>query len=95
MISDRELFIQMLERDVVNIYEGLANNNSLLKLPAVQERAFSYADIGINYLTELLFGSSSSNCTVDEASNMAKMVADDKINAYRERLKKQKQEMDN
>ena len=48
----------------------------------------------IEYLTNLLFGADE-NTSIEEASEMAKLVADDKINSYRERLKKQKEEMKN
>lgn len=94
MLTDRELFVQMIERDVMNLYGQLSKQYSLLSLGPVQEKIYSYADIGIEYLTNLLFGADE-NTSIEEASEMAKLVADDKINSYRERLKKQKEEMKN
>lgn len=92
MLTDRELFVQMIERDVTNLYDILAQNNNILKIVPIQEKIFSYADIGINYLTNLLFGKESENASIDEASEVAKMVAEDKISEYREKLKRKKQE---
>ena len=94
MITDRELFVQMIERDVVNLYSQLAKQNSLLALKPVQDKIYSYADMGIEYLTNLLFGIEE-NSTLDEASEMAKLVAEDKINYYRDKLKNKKVEMNN
>lgn len=94
MITDRELFVQMVERDVINLYNYLAKENSILALKPVQDKIYSYADIGIEYITNLLFGEDS-NTTIDEASEMARLVSEDKINHYRDRLKNKKAEMNN
>lgn len=92
MITDRELFIQMIERDVINLYNQLAKQNSILTLKPVQDKIYSYADVGIEYITNLLFGTDNS-VNIDEASEMARLVAEDKINHYRDRLKNKKAEM--
>ncbi len=92
MITDKELFVQMIERDVVNLYNQLARQNSILTLKPVQDKIYSYADVGIEYLTNLLFGTDN-DATLDDASEMARLVAEDKINHYRDRLKNKKAEM--
>lgn len=92
MITDRELFVQMIERDVINLYNQMARQNSILTLKPVQDKIYSYADVGIEYVTNLLFGSDD-NTNIEEATEMAKLVAEDKINHYRDRLKNKKAEM--
>ena len=32
MLTDKEIFVQMLERDVVTLYSSLSNNNALLQM---------------------------------------------------------------
>lgn len=90
MITDKQLFVQMLERDVLNLYEMLVQRVPLCSLPMVKQTAFSYADKGIEYITNLLFGIDE-NSSIDEASDMAKLIANDKIEEYREKLRKQKE----
>lgn len=92
MLTDRELFVQMIERDVINLYNQLAKQNSILTLKPVQDKIYSYADVGIEYITNLLFGTDNS-VNIDEAGEMARLVAEDKINHYRDRLKNKKAEM--
>lgn len=92
MLTDRELFVQMVERDVVNLYNQIARQNSLLTLKPVQDKIYSYADMGIEYVTNLLFGPDD-NTNIDEATEMARLVAEDKINYYRDRLKNKKAEI--
>ena len=92
MVTDKELFVQIIERDIENLYRNLAKKNSILNIPLVQDRLSSYADTGVEYLTKLLFGEDD-KATADEASEMAKLVAEDKINHYRDKLKNKKAEM--
>ena len=68
MITDKQLFVQMLERDVLNLYETLVQRVPLCSLPMVKQTAFSYADKGIEYITNLLFGIDE-NSSIDEASD--------------------------
>lgn len=89
MLSDRELFIQIVERDVLNLYQIMAQKQSLLNIPAIENTIFSYADKGIEYVTNLLFGSDK-NTDIDEASEIAKLVVNDKIEEYRKKIREQK-----
>ena len=88
MLSDRELFVQMVERDVVNLYQNFAGQQALLRIPAVQNAIFKYADTGIEYVTNMLFGTDGKG-TIDEATEIAKMVANDKIEEYRKKIREQ------
>lgn len=89
MLSDRELFVQIIERDVLNLYQSLAKTQNLLNLPMVENMVFSYADKGIEYITNLFFGIES-NVDIEEASEIAKLVANDKIEEYRNKIREQK-----
>ena len=89
MLSDRELFVQIIERDVLNLYQNFAQQQALLNIPAVQNTIFGYADKGIEYITNMLFGRDGSG-TVEEASEIAKMVVNDKIEEYRKKIREQK-----
>ena len=89
MLSDRELFVQIVERDVLNLYQNLAQKQSFLNIPMVENTIFSYADKGIEYVTNLLFGVDC-DTDIDEASEIAKMVVNDKIEEYRNRIREQK-----
>lgn len=89
MISDRELFVQIVERDVLNLYQSLAQKQSLLNIPMVENTIFKYADQGIEYVTNLLFGVDGQG-DIDEASEVAKMVVNDKIEEYRKKIREQK-----
>ena len=90
MLTDKEIFVQMLERDVVAQYSNLSNNNALLQMLPVKEKIYSYADYGISYLSDLLFGSDEEKIDADEASQIAELVAKDKIQEYRDRIKKER-----
>jgi hypothetical protein len=87
VMTDKEIFVSMLERDVVSIYNSLANGNALLQMQPVKEKIYGYADYGIAYLSDLLFGEDSAPLDVDEASQVAEFVAKDKIKEYREKVK--------
>jgi hypothetical protein len=89
MLSDRELFVQIIERDVLNLYENLAQQQALLNIPAVQNTVFKYADKVIEYATNMLFGVDG-NGTVEEASEIARMVLNEKIEEYRKKIREQK-----
>ena len=56
----------------------------------VREKIYSYADYGISYLSDLLFGSDEEKINADEASQIAELVAKDKIQEYRDRIKKER-----
>lgn len=90
MLTDKEIFVQMLERDVVTLYSNLSSNNVLLQMSPVREKIYSYADYGIAYLSDLLFGGEEEKIDADEASQIAELVAKDKIKEYRERIKKER-----
>ena len=87
IVSDKEIFVQMLEREVVSLYSNLSNNNSLLQIQPVREKIYSYADYGIAYLSDLLFGEDDEQLNADEASEVAEFIAKDKIKEYREKIK--------
>ena len=89
MLSDRELFVQIIERDVLNLYQSLAQQQTLLNIPAIQNTIFKYADKGIEYVTNMLFGLDGKG-TIEEASEIAKMVVNDKIEEYRKKIREQK-----
>ena len=89
MISDKELFVQIVERDVLNLYQNLAQQQTLLNIPVVQNTIFRYADKGIEYITNMLFGTDGEG-TIEEASEIAKMVVSDKIEEYRKKIREQK-----
>lgn len=89
MLSDRDLFVQVVERDVLNLYQKFAQQQTLLNIPAVQNIAFSYADKVIEYTTNLLFGKDGA-ADIDEASEMAKILFDEKIEEYRQKIREQK-----
>lgn len=89
MLSDKDLFVQILERDVFNLYQSFANQQTLLAIPAVQNTVFRYADKAIEYVTNMLFGIDGS-ATVEEAGEIAKMVLNDKIEEYRKKIREQK-----
>lgn len=92
MISDRELFRQMLERDILNLYSllpSIASNlgfNISPYLGLFENKILSYADIGVEALLNTLFGSENP-CDIDEAADIAKMFVNDKIEQYRNAVK--------
>lgn len=91
MISDRDLARQILERDFINLYKALPSIASNLGLNIspfiglVENKILGYADMGIEYILNTLFGADKS-CDVDEATDIAKMFATDKIEEYRKRV---------
>lgn len=95
MISDKELFRQMLERDVLNLYNllpSIANNLGLNISPYLglfENKILGYADIGIDALLNMLFGADNSG-DIDEAADIAKMLVNDKIEEYRKAVREAK-----
>lgn len=89
MLTDKELFVQIIERDFLNLYQNLAQKQGLLNLPVVEKTIFSYADRGIEYVANLLFGVKG-DADIEEASEIAKMVVNDKIEEYRKKIREQK-----
>lgn len=95
MISDREIFKQMLERDVLNLYNllpSIINSfgiNISPYLSLFENKIFNYADIGIEYLLNILFGNDNSS-DIDEAADIAKMFVNDKIEEYRKAVREEK-----
>lgn len=90
VMSDKEIFVQMLEREVVQLYSNLSSNNGLLQMQPVKEKIYGYADYGIAYLSDLLFGEDGEQMDVDDASQVAEFIAKDKIKEYREKIKEAK-----
>lgn len=92
MISDKELFKQMLERDFMNLYNmlpSIASNfglNISPYLPLFKNKILGYADIAVSTITDALFGSEESD--IDEATDIAKMMVTDKIEEYRKKSKR-------
>ena len=69
----------------MNIYQQIASNNALLNLPMVQEKIYGFADLGIEKLTNLLFGTTKET-SIEEAAEIAKMVSNSKIEEYRSKI---------
>lgn len=90
IMTDKEIFIQMLEREVVSLYSSISASNGLLQMQPVKEKIYGYADYGIAYLSNLLFGDDEAQMDVDEASQMAEFIAKDKIKEYRDKIKEAK-----
>ena len=96
MITDKEIARQILERDFINLYRQLPQIGNRLGInitPMIglfEDKIMSYADLGIDTLLTLLFGSDN-NSDVDEAAEIAKMVTNDKIEEYRRKIREQKE----
>jgi hypothetical protein len=99
MVSDKELFRQMLERDVMNLYNQLPDLlgglgiNIKPYMGLFENKILSYADTGIDAAVAWLFGKDDS-CDIDEAADIAKMMANDKIEEYRKRVRESRKEAD-
>ena len=94
MLSDRELFVQLIERDFLNIYQQLANTTPMLNIPMVQEKIFGYGDILIGKAADLFFGAQNSN-GIEEAIEIAKHITNNKIEEYRTKILQAKQDGSN
>lgn len=95
MLSDRELARQMIERDVMNLYRNLpsiANQFGVNVSPFLgmfEDKILGYADMGVETLLNMLFGKDP-KCDIDEATEIAKMITNDKIEDYRKKVKEAK-----
>lgn len=94
-MDDREILKQMLERDVINLYRQLPQLlgnfgvNISPYLGIFENKILSYADMGIDTAIAWLFGSDPSS-NIDEAADIAKMMTNDKIEEYRQKVKEEK-----
>lgn len=95
MITDKEIARQMIERDIMNIYRQLPQLSGNLGinispiLGLFQDKIFSYLDVAIDSFLDALFGKDGEG-DIDEASDIAKMFATDKIEEYRKRVREHK-----
>ena len=92
MISDRELAKQVLERDVINLYRQIPDFAKQLGvnvspvLGMFEDKILGYTNIGVDMVVDWLFGVDMTS-NIDEASDIAKMVVNDKIEEYRQRVR--------
>lgn len=89
MISDKELFKQMLSRDITNIYRQIPNfigapSSITPYLSLFEGQILQYVDVASDIASEWLFGKDGD---IDEAADIAKMMANDKIEEYRRKVK--------
>ena len=95
MITDKEIARQIMERDIINIYRQLPQITNRLgfniapMLGIFEDKILSYADVEINTVLDWLFGADSSG-DLDEATEIAKMMTNDKIEEYRKRIREAK-----
>lgn len=94
MISDKELFKQMADRDVINLYRyliyNLAGGTSIATYASLfEDKILGYANIGVDKACDWLFGEDV-GCDIDEAADIAQAVVSDKIEEYRKRVKEQR-----
>ena len=95
MISDKEIAKQMLERDVLNLYRQLPQLGSQLGinitpfLGLFEDKILKYIDSGLDMVVDSLFGIEDTS-DIDEASDIAKMMINDKIEEYRQRVREAK-----
>lgn len=95
MVSDKEIARQMLERDIMNIYRSLPQLTSQLGfnitpfLGIFEDKIFKYIDVGLDMVIDSLFGVDNTS-DIDEASDIAKMMVNDKIEEYRKRVREAK-----
>jgi hypothetical protein len=96
MISDKEIARQILEREVMKIYNQLPTIGNKIGmnvtpiLSMFENKILGYADIGIETALTWLFGTDGN---VDEAADIAKMMVNDKIEEYRKKVKEQKESL--
>lgn len=95
MISDKELAKQMLERDALNLYRQLPQIGNQLGinitpfLGLFEDKVLKYIDVGLDMVVDSLFGVDNTS-DIDEASDIAKMMVNDKIEEYRKRVREAK-----
>ena len=91
-MDDKEILRQMLERDVLNIYRqlpqllGNLGVNVSPYLGVFEKKVLDYADKGIDVALAWLFGADPDS-DIDEAADIAKMMTNDKIEEYRQKVK--------
>lgn len=96
MVSDKEIARQILEREVMKIYNQLpaiGNKIGMNVTPILsmfENKILGYADIGIETALTWLFGTDGN---VDEAADIAKMMVNDKIEEYRKKVKEEKESL--
>lgn len=99
MITDRDIARQIIERDLINIYRQLpqlGNRMGINVAPVLslfEDKIMSYADLGIDALLTLLFGSDNTG-DIDEAAEIAKMITNDKIEEYRKKIRDEKNKIE-
>ena len=95
IVSDRELFKQMIERDILNLYNLLPSITSNLGinispyLSIFENKIFNYLDLGIESFLDMLFGKDNS-ADIDEVADIAKMIVNEKIEQYRKAVREAK-----
>lgn len=95
MISDKEIAKQMLERDALNLYRQLPKLSSQLGinitpfLGLFEDKILKYIDSGLDMVVDSLFGIENTS-DIDEASDIAKMMVNDKIEEYRQKVREAK-----
>lgn len=95
MISDKEIAKQMLERDILNLYRQLPQLSSQLGinitpfLGLFEDKILKYIDSGLDMVVDSLFGIEDTS-DIDEASDIAKMMVNDKIEEYRQKVREAK-----
>lgn len=93
MISDKEIARQIIEREFMQLYNQLPNIGNKIGINVApvlgifENKILGYADVGIETVLTWLFGSDGD---IDEAADIAKMMANDKIEEYRKKVKEQK-----
>lgn len=94
MVSDKEIARQIMEREVMNLYNQLPTLGNKLGinitpiLGMFENKILGYADLGIETALTWLFGIDGD---IDEAADIAKMMANDKIEEYRKKVKEQRE----
>lgn len=95
MISDKEIAKQMLERDALNLYRQLPKLSNQLGinitpfLGLFEDKILKYIDSGLDMVVDSLFGIENTS-DIDEASDIAKMMVNDKIEEYRQKVREAK-----
>lgn len=95
MVTDKEITRQILERDILNLYRTLPQItkqfgiNIAPILVLFEDKIFQYIDSGLDTVMDALFGEDSKG-DIDEATDIAKMMVNDKIEEYRQKVRKAK-----
>lgn len=92
MVTDKELAKQILRRDIFNLYKQMPQITHQLGInisPIVgifEDKIVKYIDMSSDMIVDWLFGTDN-NSDIDEVSDIAKMMANDKIEEYRKRVR--------